>query len=267
MSTPIDLYRLVMGGTVWTLTSSDADQIYSITGDSDDEERYISTAMSRGEINQKNEMAKAHLEVNIPLTHALAISLLAAHTDQLMIVTVFEKIDSDVNTIWKGRLASIRPGDTDLTLIVESIFTSMRRMGLRAKMQRSCRHALYSRGCFLDMEDFVTAGTLNAIAGDVLTIPEAAGQADGYFLGGILKDSAGLLAYIIGHTGSAITVQRIQYSLATEFAADGPGVVVSLYPGCDHTRATCNTKFSNGLNYGGFDYIPLKNPQGGVSVL
>ena len=41
---------------------------------------------------------------------------------------------------------------------------------------------------------------------------------------------------------------------------------VNLYPGCDHTLATCESKFSNRLNYGGMPYFPDKNPFSGTSI-
>ena len=77
----------------------------------------------------------------------------------------------------------------------------------------------------------------------------------------------GSLGYITGHTGTQITIQRMPYSLITQFEDEGAGTAISLYPGCDHTRETCKAKFDNLLNYGGFDWIPAKNPMGGSSIV
>ena len=41
---------------------------------------------------------------------------------------------------------------------------------------------------------------------------------------------------------------------------------VNLYPGCDHSLATCDGKFANRLNYGGQHYYPDKNPFNGVAI-
>jgi hypothetical protein len=35
---------------------------------------------------------------------------------------------------------------------------------------------------------------------------------------------------------------------------------VSYYPGCDRTRLTCSLKFGNIANFGGFPWVPQKNP-------
>lgn len=259
MTQPIDLYRIVMGPNVWTLTSA-PDQVYN-------SETYVKTALKRNGIEQKNEISKASLEVTIPIDHPIALNLLTSYSEEVMTVTIFTKIDGDVETSWKGRLASIKPADAEFTLNFESVFTSLRRPGLRARFQRSCRHALYGRGCTLDYTDFGSAGTISAIVGTTLTIPEAALQTSGYFIGGMVAASDGALSYIINHVGDQVTLQRVNYSILTDFALTGVGTAITLFPGCDHLRATCITKFNNLLNYGGFDWIPDKNPMGGSSIV
>jgi uncharacterized phage protein (TIGR02218 family) len=260
MTTPVDLFRIVMTPQVWTFTSSTVEEVHN-------SERYRPLAIGRGAIEQKNELSRNSLEVAIPLDHELAVSLLSSFSEQVVTMTVWTRKDAATNVIWKGRLASVKPGDAALTLVFESIFTSLRRPGLRARFQKSCRHALYGRGCLLDPADFATAGTLNAVNGAVLTIPEADTPADGYFTGGMLGSPDGTLSFIIKHAGSSITLQRVPYTLSQAFAESGPGLGITLYPGCDHTRATCLAKFNNLNRYGGFDWIPNKNPVGGTSIV
>jgi hypothetical protein len=65
--------------------------------------------------------------------------------------------------------------------------------------------------------------------------------------------------FILEHSGAAITL--------SSGASDIPvGAAVSLFPGCDHSAATCAAKFSNAANYGGFPYMPTKNPFGGDPI-
>ena len=45
------------------------------------------------------------------------------------------------------------------------------------------------------------------------------------------------------------------------------GDAFEAYPGCDHTLSTCADKFGNQLNYGGFPYIPVKNPFAGDAIV
>lgn len=264
MTTPIDLYRVVMGSDVWTFTGATTDQFYNAGSGT---ERYVSTAIGRGGYDQKNEISKSNMELELSLEHPLAVMLLMSYFEQIITLTMFTDRDGVISTSWKGRLSAVKPSDNSLTLNFESVFTSLRRPGLRARFQKSCRYALYGRGCFLDPEDFVLNTTLSAISGRTLTVPGASGQANGYYTGGMIRAPDGALSYVVSHSGTSITVQRVSSSMATAFASTGAATAVKLYPGCDHSRATCAAKFSNGVRYGGFDWIPEKNPLGGNSIV
>jgi uncharacterized phage protein (TIGR02218 family) len=248
-----------MGSLLWTMTAGPDVEYNS--------EIYEETPIKRNGIEQKNEISKATLEVSIPIDHPIALNLLTTYTEEVMTITIFTKIDAVYETSWKGRLASIKPADESLTLNFESVFTSLRRPGLRARFQRSCRHALYGRGCGLDFADHAVPATITSITGTTLVVPEAALQASGYYTGGMIAAADGALSYIISHTGSSLVLQRVSYSILSEFAITGSGTPVNLYPGCDHARSTCIGKFNNLLNYGGFDWIPNKNPMGGSSII
>lgn len=260
MSRAIDLFAFISDGTEYYLTSSEEQQTHG-------GETYLPAAISRGSVNSKNELSKANLEVQLALGHALAQALLAKWGDTTTTLTVFSKRTLSTETIWKGRLVNTVPGDAELGLRFESLFTSMRRPGLRARFQKICRHPLYGRGCFLDPEDFAVAATVDAITGVVLTVPEAALQADGYYSGGMVRAPNGSLTYVSQHVGDQLTLNRISYGIGAGFEQDGPGMAVTLYPGCAHDYATCRDKFANDDNYGGFDYIPSKNPMGGSSIV
>lgn len=262
MATATELYRFSeqASSSVWTFTSGNEEVTYG-------GERYIPTSISRSDAEVKNEIAKANIDVELALTNKVAMRWLQDNGEKIVSLTIFERDKGGAfNVVWKGRLASLSPGMTSVTLKMESIFTSLRRPGLRARYQRSCRHPLYGRGCNLNPEDFDVAGSVSAANGKNLTIAAAGAYADGYFVGGMLRTADGTLSYVVGHVGSSITVQRLSYSIVEEIAGGFP-FDVKLYPGCPHTRQACNDKFNNLLNYGGFDFIPTKNPMGGSSIV
>jgi uncharacterized phage protein (TIGR02218 family) len=207
------------------------------------------------------------LTVTIPIDCDLAVTILTATSENPMSVTVFSNIDGVTEVTWKGRVASFQPTeDEKLDLSVESIFTSFSRIGLRARFQKSCRHALYGRGCKLLLADFENDVTIDAISGNTLIVPEASGFDDGYFAGGIITSPDNSFLFVIGHSGTSIQVQRLNFSMVSQFAIQGPGMTAKIYPGCNKSRDTCRVKFDNLLNYGGFDHIPTKNPMGGSSI-
>lgn len=266
MVTQVDLYRFTeqSSSEVWTFTSAD----FAVTYDmGEGPEEYIPISIDRSDIEQKNDLSRANLDILVPLDNAAGLRWLRDNGELLVGLTIFQRLkNGTMQVIWKGRLAGTLPGMVNINLKFESIFTSLRRPGLRARYQRSCRHALYGRGCYLNPEDFALAAACTAVTGNVLTCTEAATQPDGYFVGGMLRSPDGVLSYIICHSGTAITIQRVSFSLLNA-VGDGFPFSVLLYPGCDHRRGTCNSKFSNGLNYGGFDWIPQKNPTGGSSIV
>ena len=53
-----------------------------------------------------------------------------------------------------------------------------------------------------------------------------------------------------------------------QVVADAAGSVpFEAFAGCDRTFATCQSKFGNSLNFGGFPWIPVKNPFAGDSIV
>lgn len=263
MATKTELYRFSeqASGTIWAFTDGNEQVTYN--GDV-----YTPASIGRSDAEVKNEIAKSNIDVQMSLNNEAGLRWLADNGEKIVSLTIFERDKGGAfNVVWKGRLASIAPGTTSIVLKMESIFTSLRRPGLRARYQRGCRHALYGRGCYVNPEDFAVEGSVAAVAAvKTFTVEVAAAYVDGYFTGGMLKASDGTLSYIIYHIGNQITIQRLSYVLSQAIEAGLPFDVV-LYPGCDHTRQTCNDKFNNLLNNGGFDFIPTKNPLGGSSIV
>jgi len=264
VATQVELYRFTEQGSddIWTVTSADSVQVYG-------GERYLPVSIDRSGTEIKNDLAKANLTVTLSIDNEMALKWLNDNGELIVGMVIFTKNKAGVtNVTWKGRLASTIPGATTIQLKFESIFTSLRRPGLRARYQRSCRYTLYGRGCTLDAEDFALTSAVSASPGErTLTCTVASTKPDGFYVGGMLRSPSGAPSYIVDHVGSLIKVQRMSHQLQQSILAGFP-FNVKLYPGCDHSRATCNSaKFDNGINYGGFDFIPVKNPTGGSSIV
>ena len=84
-------------------------------------------------------------------------------------------------------------------------------------------------------------------------------QPDGYYTGGMIVAPDGSARFITAHSGDTVTMARPLASLAG-------GQTVAIYPGCDHLKETCKNKFNNLDNFGGFPWIPAKNPYSGSSI-
>ncbi|MFN4063440.1 MAG: phage BR0599 family protein [Parazoarcus communis] len=269
---PIFLYEFVQGEQAWRYTS--APDAYEWGGHT-----WQPSSLSHSDVTQSSEMAKDGISLKFPRTDEFARQFLGYAPDLVTSVTLRRghADDGEFVVYWRGRVSGSKSSGASISIDCESIFTSLRRPGLRARYQRTCRHALYSRGCTLDPEDFAVAAPVTAAAGNVVTVPAAALQPDGWYLGGMLRAEDGSLRLITAHAGSQLTLSRPIEILITAVPAAGYGlsygkwyggeVVVKIYPGCDRVRATCESKFDNLDNFGGFPWIPTKNPFGGSSIV
>lgn len=171
--------------------------------------------------------------------------------------------DPDLGTfnMWSGRLVGVSFEPPWMALGCEKIATSLSRTGCRIRYMRQCPHTLYMPRCWVDKQAFkATSTVLNLSANKAeVTLSWLLSQQPGYYVGGILE-LGGASRFIIAQNGYTLTLSRPLLTLAANAKVD-------IYPGCDRLAATCNSKFNNLDNYGGFDYIPPKGPFEGVSIV
>jgi uncharacterized phage protein (TIGR02218 family) len=252
---PVTLYKFANERGTFTYTSRASSVTYEST-------EYVPQAITHGDVSSSGDMTKDALSLRMPRGNEVAQSLLVGEVDTPTTLTIFRGHEGDFVVYWRGRVASSSASGAGITLSCESVFTSMRRPGLRARYQRNCRHSLYGTGCGVSREAMKVVGSATAVDGTALVVSEAGGFADGYFIGGYVR--VGLATrFIVAHAGTALTLMRPMESLNS---ADLPAEV-ELFPGCDKSRETCAAKFGNLPNYGGFPWIPLKNPFGFTSIV
>ena len=256
-SNPYYRFLFVQGSTEYRYTT----QPY-IVGDSGG--TWEPVPIDSSEITQSNEMAKDAVKLIIPSDNSFARLFLGGVPEQITSITIFrgDGAEEEFEYYWKGRVAGASVTGDMVTLECENIFTSMRRPGLRARYQKNCRHALYRRGCSLNDYDFAAAGVATSASGFLVTIQDLIDSSitDGYFTGGMIETGDGFLRYITNHSGTTLTLIRPFQALEDEVNGSAGTANVTLYPGCDHTRNTCKDKFNNLNNFGGFPWIPGKNP-------
>jgi len=264
----LELYRWVRGSSVWTFTSADTAVDYNL-------ETYLPIVIGHGERSSRTEISKENLQINMDIDNDFARELLSYFGDEILVLTLFIQTSSGTDVGWKGRYVSQKPAGSKLNIVVESIFTALRRPGLRARYQKTCRHALYDDQCTIDEESFAVESVLESISGITIIVPEAALQSDGFYLGGMIRAlTDNSLRWIVNHVGETLTLVRPFEALEEAIAGYGinyggsyGAAFVKIYPGCDHIRTTCVNDFNNVLNFGGFPWIPSKNPMGGSSIV
>lgn len=253
---PVELYEFRQALTVWRYTSGP--RPFTLTGI-----EYEPVPIVRSNIAQSKEVSGSSLSLKFPRDHVFAAQFLGATPDLVTTLTIFRghstDPDKEFQTYWKGRVVAGKANGSEITLECESVFTSLKRMGLRAAYQRTCRHTLYSGACGVSMNNYKAVATVQSVSGSNMTLTITGTFADGYFTGGIAKLPSGATRFILSHTSAGIVLSR-------PFTEDARGATIELFAGCDHLKATCMTKFNNLLNFGGFPYIPNVNPFGGSRI-
>ena len=228
---------------------------------------WAASPISHSRIERTTELEKATVRLVLPRTdpiiQAVRDSLGWNEASVSILHTYKNDPDAERQIRFLGRAVGVTTGIVAATLDCEHSLTTTRRKALSAVVQRPCRHALYHTGCGLSLAAFQVAGTATAVAGNTITVTEAAAQADGYYAGGIISFN-GRLMMITKHAGTAITMVSALEGLAAEIAGAGSADVL-IAPGCSLTMATCASRFSNLDNFGGFPWID-ENPFDGRRI-
>ncbi|WP_456058068.1 phage BR0599 family protein [Campylobacter hominis] len=121
---------------------------------------------------------------------------------------------------------------------------------------RNCSFECFDKNCALNKDDFkiTLLGNKCEIAKDFMSIKSdlIKSKPPGYFTGGYAEFNR-QRSYITKSEGDMI---YLMFPLANLNSSS----VINCYAGCDKLLKTCKNKFNNGVNFGGFPFVPSKNP-------
>lgn len=154
--------------------------------------------------------------------------------------------------LFKGRFGSIDDvGRTTAEITINSDLVLLDLNMPRNLYQPACLHVLYDSGCRLVKNAYGANGTVGTGSNNA-TIPWS-GASSAYAQGTITFTSgvnAGKSVTVKSGGAGALT---LAYPLVN---APAPGDAFTVYQGCDHTMATCRSKFNNLANFRGFPFVP-----------
>ena len=219
--------------------------------------------IKRSRIKQTQNMHKDGITLTVPVGFELSKVLLNPLMDDAINVSVFRGHTTDPDNqfvaYWLGRIVGCTAGDASIEISCESVFTSIKRPGLRAVFEINCRRAIYSTECGVSLSEFLAPATVTAINGSTIEFTPVNPVPSGYFIGGILKLFDGTTRFIANHVGDTLTLfQPVNGLLPTH--------TIHLFPGCNRSMDHCKNRFNNLDNFGGFPYIPIVNPFSPIST-
>lgn len=237
---------------------------------------WVPVEIKHGDVKQTHEISKNTLKITMSLGNGITDLYIGWSPDHTVSVTMYRGHvgQSDTLLYWKGRISGVSLAEKTMSFSCDSVFTTLSRYGLRARYTKACRHALYNRGCSVDKDVHKVESYIGITTKLSVKCPNS--EVDNHFIGGIIEFEDGSTRFVSGqHTDT------MQLNIPSKYMHDiaqsvGYGLSygevygakpVTLYPGCDRTLATCVDKFNNGLNNGGFKWMPETNPMNGTSIV
>lgn len=249
---PVELYDFALADEQFNYTSSEETiQIGAVT--------YEPVEIERSSIRLGTESRQDVLTVRMPSRLAPANRYVGIVPGQRGTLTIKRQHRNDGATpetivIFKGVIRSVGYVDDgyNAELAVVPLTAGLSREVPRFTYQGLCNHVLYDSRCKVPQGDFSHTGRVLAVNGNVVTVDGADGQANGFYAGGFAQLGTNDFRLILEHTGTNLT-------LLLPFPNNVQGRDLTIFAGCDHTLATCKSKFNNVVNYGGFAFVPLRN--------
>lgn len=140
------------------------------------------------------------------------------------------------------------------------LLASLGKLIPRRTYQSACNHVLYhATTCRVNDADPAFRASLisvsSLVANDLTVVGLSPTYSDGWFDGGYVEVVGGFdYRLVLSHVGNVLT-------LHTPFSTTPS--TVNVFAGCAHDIATCKLKFDNVVNYGGFAFVPTRNPHDG----
>lgn len=256
---PIALYDFELGPHHWRYTNAEHD--VPALG-----EVYEAVAISDDGMTLSGDTQNDDIVIKLPASVPFAKLFIGTPPSMPMYVTIRFKDRAD-EQVPVGMVCEVKAGKrvstVEFEITCKSISSSLNRNGLRLSWGRGCPHALYDRGCKVNPALYATAIQIQGLTGNSVESSALAAIAHNYLSGGYLEFDlmAGVKERraIERHAGAIITLLG-----NTDGLTVGDWIVV--YPGCDRTTPTCQLKFNNLSNYGGFPHLPNKSPFDGDPV-
>lgn len=260
---PIELYMFTFGPLPEdTYCYTNAEKVIDFGG-----RLYLPAAIARGEVASNGTLDKANLDVTIqvatevtelfrqyPPSYTMGLIMYQGHVNDR---------SSDFRAFWSGRVLSNSWVGNEVTFNCEPVATSMRRPGLKMNYQRGCPHTLYEPNSCRAPRIAYNTQCSAIYAYNRIGVASTGYPYPHHFNNGYLEYTSTKgrrqICTIEVYDGTNMQLIGTPQDMAV-------GTPIKLYRGCAQNMNWCSVVHNNILNYGGFPWIPLKNPTNSLTV-
>lgn len=268
---PIELFRFSNLEEQFFYTSGQREIVFN-------SETYLPRSISRTDPDRNNLETRATLVVKMANTDPFArryVQNLPPTPDQAVVYRRHSTDGTDETIVlFKGQVENVAFTGNEAKVNIVSTANLLSKPIPRQTMRNLCNHVLYDARCAVTEGDFSMDTTVTQISSDGLFVNVDGGSntipATGLNLGDQLSaDSAYFNAGVLSRNGleQRMVLSTIPQagneavmSILVPFQNLQVGTTLTLLAGCDHKFGTCRNKFDNSRRYGGFPYVPRKNP-------
>ena len=254
---PVELFHFQIGSTNYYYTSAEDEVTVAA-------QLYSPKAISRADTADGPANRDHDFNVELPTSDAVAQFFTGVLPGKRVRCTVsrFHRNDlptPEVVVVFDGYVYSARFKDRlkICVLTARPVLSSVGRTCPARTYQGPCNHVLYDPAtCKVDDSNpafRASAKGVSAQVGNVLTVSGLGAYAPGWFTGGYVEAIAiGDFRMVLDDDGAGNLTLLLPFSVQP--------ATVNVFAGCAHDIAVCKSKFNNVINYGGFAFVPTKNP-------
>lgn len=249
---PIELFEFVGTFSTWRVTT------YQTTITSAGGTFTPLAGLERGvlKVGTQEEDSLA-LEMTLPFDHPMVSAYAYGTAPPKLDFTMYRVHLSDLAspvTMWKGKVTTFSVEGRKAKFRIPSLFAyALSGVAPQPRFQAPCNHILYDERCQVNPSLNQHTTTVTGISDRIITVASHPFANNECNAGELIFGAGGQSRMIVSSVGNDFTVTY-------PFARLTVGASVTLRRGCDHSFATCKTKFSNGINFGGCPLVPDRNP-------
>lgn len=250
---PVEFYRFASGSRLWLQTSADKELVIPAG-------TFSPEFLEREPIEHSDEDLSGSLDVVVAVDHPVAALFAAYFPEDPVALTIYAAHRQELANavvVWAGTVSqcNVEGAEARLTCVPDDVALGQKFPTRVYSAQ--CQWPLYGPGCGADPTSKTDPVNVTTVSGFTVTSADFALRPNGWYTNGWLRRASGERRMVVSHSGSTV-------ALKARFRELFSGEIVSAIAGCQRRyQLDCVAKFANGINFGGYAWMPKRNPYDG----